>query len=305
MYSYYFNLQRKRFERGVQEIGLSLWLAYVSIPLIYIVFVKLLFIKTSFAPGILTALGVFYPLKLSEEKRTDFLKSLYADHFSTIRLLENIIISIPVIIALLIKLKFVYAIVLLAIVTILSFWQAKSYSNAAYIKIFSKNPFEFTSGIRLTSPLFLLAYFLCGMGLYVANYNLSAFSLALIFFMTLIFYSNQEVKYFIWIFNKSVHDFIMYKFITGTKYVLISSSPMIISICWVTPGYWYILAIIIICGLANLLNIIIIRYAIYPKEYGLLDSLAIVFCIMMPPLVLVTIPHYYKKLNTSIKPLLS
>ena len=187
----------------------------------------------------------------------------------------------------------------------LSFWRCKSFSSKSYQKLFSKYPFEFTSNIRLTAPIFILSYFLCGMGLYVDNYNLSAFSLALIFFMTMTFYSSQEAKYFIWIFDKSVDQFIFHKFISGLKYALISSLPIIISICWFAPQHWHIVALIVMSGLVNLLNIIIIRYGIYPKEYGLFDSLAILFCVLMPPISLISIPFYYKKLSTSIKPLLS
>jgi len=305
LFSYYFNLQRKRFERAVQEFGLAPWLAYTLIAFIFTLFVHLLYIKTSFPAAILTFSGLIYPFKLSQEKRTDFLKSLFTEHFNKIRLLENLFVSIPVMIALFIKLEFLYLAVLMISLIILSFWRGKSLSSKSYNKLFSKYPFEFTSSIRLTAPIFILSYFLCGMGLYVDNYNLSVFSLALIFFMTMTFYSIQEAKYLIWIFDKSVDQFIFHKFISGLKYALISSLPIIISICWFAPQHWYIVALIVICGLANLLNIIIIRYGIYPKEYGLFDSLAIVFCVLMPPFALISIPLYYKKLRTSIKPLLS
>jgi hypothetical protein len=305
LYKYYFNLQRKRFERWVHELGLPLWLAYLLIPIFLTLFVEALFIKTTFPAGILSICGLYYPAKLSEEHRTDFLQSLFAENFIKIRILENLIVSSPFIFALLIKMQFLYATSLLLSIIALSFLKGRSLSSKSYNKLFSKYPFEFTSNIRLTGPIFLLSYFLCGIGLCVENYNLSAFSLGLIFFMTMMFYANQEVKYFIWIYDKSVYNFIKHKFMTGAKYSLTAALVIIISICWFAPQFWYIVLIIVVCGLANLLNIIIIKYGVYPKEYGLFDSLAIVLCIIMPPLLLLTIPYYYKKLSTSIKPLLS
>ena len=305
MYKHHLRLQRLRFERWLTEIGIIPWIAYLLIPVLYILFLYLLFHKTETASIILCGLALFAVSKLSEERRVDFLKTLYAEKYIKIRAVENGILLTPFLLALIIKSAWVESIVLLIAGFSLCFWNGKSIISKSRFKLFSHTPFEFTSNFRISFPIVLLIYISAGMGFYVSNYNLSAFCLGAIFFVTMMYYGQQEIKYFIWIYDKTTDGFIKHKILTAWKYGLMIAAPILITFLILAPEYWMILLLIVLSGLANLVNIIIIRYAVYPKEYGLLDSLAIVFGVMAPPCILFTAPYYYKKLDNTIKPYLS
>ena len=93
----YLKLQLSRSSRWLNYFGISPMIAYFLIPILLFGFVKLCYFKTEYAPIILTFLFGILILKLSNKKRNDFLKSIFPkESFYKLRLKENILLSLPI-----------------------------------------------------------------------------------------------------------------------------------------------------------------------------------------------------------------
>jgi len=303
--SYYLKLQKTRIERWCIEIGLHPILSYFVVIVGFFAFVELLYYKTDHAPLILSFLSLYFIQGLSDNDKTEFLQRLSQNNYRQIRLAENMIACVPASIILFVKGNILIGLVHIVLCILLSQWRRKSSLSRTYQNWFSKYPFEFTSGIRLLFPISLLAYFLCFMSIENLNFNLGAFALGLGFVVSMWIYAYQKAQYFIWLFNCSIQEFIKRKFKTAVYYSLIIYSLIIIVLAIYFPHQWLVILLMIIAGILNILNMIVIKYAAYPREYGLIQTLSIIFCVLMPPLTIISIPYYYNKLSLSLKAYLS
>ena len=200
MILYYFKLQFKILNRKLIDSGIPLIIGYVLILAVFYITSNTLLNKLNSLEFkyLYILLTVIITSRLSEINKTDFLKA----HFSKvnvlkIRITENVIISIPFLVFLILHQMIKAAIILLIINCLLSLISFKNKLNITVPTPFFKNPFEYTIGFRKSFGFILLSYFLTFMSIYSANMNLGIFALIIFFLVCISFYSNPETTFYV------------------------------------------------------------------------------------------------------------
>lgn len=167
---------------------------------------------------------------------------------------------------------------------------------------FYKKPFEFVVGFRNTFFLIPIAYILCYISISVVNFNLGIFSILLLFFIVLPYYSNLENEFYIWSFHHSAKDFLFEKIKTGLWFTSYLILPIFINLSLFFSAEIELLLTFIILGYAYLICFILAKYATYPSEMNIPQGVLIAFSLLFPPLLMGIIPYFYfkskKQLNT-------
>lgn len=304
---YYFILQYKRFYRFIDEFGLPPLIGFPLLGFIFYLLSDLFFDKIEYAE-------YFYPLtilvlisKLSFHNRTDLLIIIF-DKISLkkIRLIENLIYTLPFFTFLLWKQELVIATALLVITIIMS--QFKKLNSPKFIipTPFNKEPFEYIIGFRNYFWVFLLAYLLTYISITVNNLNLGIFSILIIYFISLAFYSKQEPVYYVWIFSLSPKDFLINKMKTASLFSLIISLPIIITLLIFFPIREILLILIsMLFGQLLLIASILGKYSNYPSKISVNQGIAISVSLLFPPILLIIIPHFYSLSIQKLKNILA
>ncbi len=301
----YFSLQYKMLERKLRESGIHPALGVVLAIVSFVLVSDYIFSQSEFAKYIviLTALGLL--AKVSEIKRNDFLKIVFGNKRSRpIRVVENVLISIPFIILLLFHLAYLESMALLTISIILAFYTFKNTNNYSLPTPFSKKPFEFTVGFRNTFFIFPLAYTLTIIAISINNMNLGIFSMLIVFLVSLSFYIKPENEYYVWCHSFEPAKFIFEKIKTATFYSALLVLPITISLILFYPLNAVMILSYMAIGFAFLWTMILVKYSAYPNEMNLPEGILIALCINFPPLLLLLIPFFYIKAINKLKVLL-
>src|SRR5699024_6280814 len=233
--------------------------------------------RTEFAKYILLILALFLISKCSEIKRNDFLKLCYSEkRYKRIRLIENLLISLPFTLFLIYKGEFICSLLLFFLASTLALLNFKTSLNIVVPTPFSKKPFEFCVGFRKTYYLYFVGYGLTIISIIVDNFNLGIFGLLSIFLIILTYYSKQEKKYFVWNFKRNPDSFVITKMKTGIKYSLALALPIYIALLFFNLQKVAILSLFLIIGLAFIIFIITANYAYYPDEINLVQAIFLV-----------------------------
>lgn len=258
------------------------------------------------APYFYLLIFITLSLKLSERRRTEFLKFTFKDnYFKRIRLLENLILALPFFVFLLFKMEFLVALSLILIAGLTSLIQIKTIGHFTTPTPFSRKPFEFLVGFRKAILIFPLIYLLTGIAVYIGNFNLAIFSLLLVFVVIFNFFSQPEEDYFVWIFNQSPKQFLYSKMRISLFYScsLILPSLSLLMISYYKEGL-IILGFLAIAFLF-VIAVIVAKYSAFPKEMGLTQGILIVVSLFFPPLLFFVIPYFFsqsiKQLNSYLK----
>lgn len=302
----YIQLQIRMSNRMFKEMGISPLFAYLIFLVGFIGISLLLFYKTSLAPYFYLLIFISLSLKLSETRRTEFLKFTYKyNYFKRIRLLENLILALPFFAFLLFKMEYLIALSLLILAGLTSIIRIKSIGHFTTPTPFSRKPFEFLVGFRKAILIFPLIYALTGIAVYIVNFNLAIFSLLLVFVVILNFFSQPEEEYFVWIFNKSPKQFLFSKMRISIIY---SSVLMFPSLSLVMITFYQDVLIIsgfLVIAYFAVIAVIVAKYSTFPKEMGLTQGFLIVLSLFFPPLLLFVIPYFFnqavKQLNSYLK----
>ncbi|MCL1932825.1 MAG: hypothetical protein FWF53_03285 [Candidatus Azobacteroides sp.] len=302
MIKHYIYLQYKIANRRLKSYGFHPFVAY---PLLFIVFTVFSFLL--FYPQIIylqyfyLLIPFYFSFNLAEPGRNDFLKICFNDKmYKMIRIMENLMIALPFIAFLLYKRCYLLAFLL----TVLMIFSALANTRTRFSFViptpFAKNPFEFTVGFRNTFYLFVLAYGLTVIAIVVNNFNLVAFALLLTLLVPCGFYLKPENPYYVWQFSLSPAQFLYYKMKTALVYSFRLSLPIILTLSLFYPGNAWIPILCFLLGYIFLILFIVIKYASFPDEPGILEGIAILLCFFIPPLLLIIIPYYF---NQSVKQL--
>ena len=291
--------------RKFKDAGFSPLLAYILLTALFIGLSIYLFYKTEFAQYIYLLLALTLIGKLSETRRTEFLKICFGDiQLKKIRITENLIYSIPFFAFLLYKQLFGYAGLLWILTTILALVNFRTTVNFTIWTPFSKKPFEFTTGFRNTFYIFIATYALTIIAVLVNNFNLGVFSMLLVFITILSYYSKPENEYFVWAHNQKPKVFLLSKIKTA---LLFSSSivlPIVLILAIFIPQNIGIILFFLVVGLAFLISVIVSKYAAYPDEINITQGIFLALCIWFPPVLIILIPYFFKKSENSLSRLL-
>jgi hypothetical protein len=292
----YFELQYKMTNRKFKDSGFNPLLAYFVLATLFVGLSIYLFQKTEFAKYIYLLFALTLIGKLSETRRTEFLKICYDNiQLKKIRITENLICSIPFFTFLLYKQLFVYTGLLLTLTTILALVNFQTTFKFTIWTPFSKRPFEFTTGFRNTFYVFFTAYALTIIAVLINNFNLGVFAMLLVFATTLSYYSMPENEYYVWIHNLKPKAFLFSKIKTALLFSSSIALPIAIILAIFNPQYIGLLSLFFLIGWAFLISLIVSKYAAYPDEMNITQGIFLALCIWFPPILIVLIPYLFKQ----------
>lgn len=301
----YFELQYRMINRRFQDSGLEPFFAYLILIVGFVGLSIYLFNKTEFAVYIYLLVALALIGKLSETRRTEFLKICFGDlQLKKIRITENLICCTPFCVFLLYNQLFIFAGLLLVLTAILALVHFRSRLNLTIWTPFSKQPFEFTTGFRSTFYLFFAAYALTCIAISANNFNLGVFAILLVFATALSFYTKPENEYYVWTYSQSPRQFLLSKI----KTAILFSSSLALPIALVLSIFFYqnigLILLFFLLGWAFLIAIIVTKYSAYPEEINIPQGLLLAVCVWFPPLLIIVIPYLFRKSENQLSRLL-
>jgi len=291
----YFLLQYKLVNRRIKDFVPYPIIGYILLVALFVILSSYLFYKTQFAAYLLIFCSFSFTAKLSGTKRNDFLRACFGKRASVIRIMENLILSIPFIAFLAYKQSYLSIAILLSLSIIMSFSNFKTSFNLTIPTPFYKKPFEFSVGFRNTFYLFLLSYGLAIIAIFVDNFNLGIFSLLLIFLTTYYYYLKPENEYYVWIYALSPAAFLYQKIRTGLAFSSMLALPVVLLLAFCYNNNIFLLLAFFILGLIFLSTIVLMKYSTYPNEIGLIQAILIALTFTFPPLLIITIPIFFRQ----------
>ncbi len=302
----YFALQYTMTNRKLNELGIPPPVAYFLVLVTFVCLCEYLFYKTEFAKSLLLFAVLSVLLRTSESKRNEFLLLLFGTKkYHLVRIIENLVLSLPFAIVLAFHHAFLEAVCLFPASTALSLVSFKNNFNYSFPTPFYKKPFEFAVGFRNTFYLFILAYFVTVMAILVDNLNLGLGSILLAFLVSLSYYLKPEDEYIVWSHAMSPARFLFEKLKTATLYISFLALPIILGLASFYPEKITLVLLFSLIGFAYLWCTILAKYAAYPHEMNLPEGLPLAFSIFFPPLLLAVIPFFYTKSLQKLNRLLS
>ncbi len=301
----YFELQYIMTNRKFKDAGLHPLLAYFLLTILFVGLSMYLFHKTEFAQYIYLLFALTLIAKLSETRRTEFLKICYGDiQLKQIRIVENLICSSPFMAFLLYQQLFGYVGLLLTLTSILAIVNVQTTFNFTIWTPFSRRPFEFTKGFRNTFYVFLAAYALTIIAVSVNNLNLGVFAMLLVFATTLSYYSKPENEYYVWAHDLTPKAFLFSKIKTALLYSTSIALPIAIILAVYYPQHMGMLSLFFLVGWAFLISIIVSKYSAYPDEMNITQGVFLALCIWFPPILIAVIPYLFKQSENRLSGLL-
>lgn len=293
---YYFILQQRILDRRLKELGVVPVLGYGLALLLFIGLSLYLFYKTTYAPYVYSVIGLSLLTPLSEKERNEFLKIQFSSNlYRQIRALENLLMVWPFALFLLYKTQFLLAILLLLLALLSSLINSGSRLNFTLPTPFYRFPFEYAQGFRQNWALYFLAYFIAWKAIEVDNFNLGVGSLALLGIMGLTHYGKAENDYFVWMYACNAQQFLFKKIATACAYLILSCIPLLLILGWFfADKIWILVGVQVLLGVF-LLTLILAKYSTYPASMSLPQALLLGISLWFPPLLLVTIPLFYRR----------
>lgn len=302
---YYFQLQLRRFNRKCSELGVSPILHVVIVVVAFVVGSSYLFFRTPYAQYIYPALCIYVTFSLINRKHLTHLNTLFTTRTATwIRLSKNLMIALPFLLFLIYKGLWLWSLLLLVGQCFIAILPSTPSTPFKIPTPFQRRPFEFIVGFRNSFLLLILAYFLIFKAIQVGNANLGFAMIGFFFLLGIGYQMRIEDAHFVWIFNKTPHQLLIYKTRTAFRNVAIICLPATCILLPFFPSYWYIVLIIFLYGFILLALFILAKYAAYPKELNLPQVIILGISIIFPPLLLYTFPAFYKKAKEQLTPLL-
>jgi hypothetical protein len=298
----YFQLQFKLLNRRFKELGFEPWFAYILILLTLMTTVHQSFERYSFAPYVFVALCMLLQVNLGNQKRIDFLKTVFSTRkFRRIRLLENALMALPFMIEFIVYQKWI-ALAILGLTTILlALINVKISHQKTLPTPFSKRPFEFSVGFRFAFLLLIACYILMGIGLYVDNFNLGMFSILALFVVCMGFYTQPEDEFYVWIHHHSTSTFLFSKVKTALLNVSLLSAPLVLILLGFYPMNGGYIALFVLITFVFMIAVVLAKYAAYPNEIQLIQVFFLGISIPAPFLLLLFIPLFYNQATNRLK----
>ena len=305
MNTFYLKLQVRMLDRQLLALGVHPILGYLLVGLVFVIFSIMLFEKTNYAAVIYIFFAINLISKFSNISRNNFLESCFErNNYLKLRILENLIITAPFAIFLLLKANYLATIILIFLSGISAKIKFRNNLNIRIPTPFYKKPFEFIVGFRSTILVFPLILFLLFQALQVHNFNLGVFALGLTFMVVFSYYFNVEERYFVWIFKESPARFLRKKIFIALFQASILTIPVCIICAIINVNYLPIILAIQLIGYIYLIVIILAKYASFPDAVSLPQTILLVISLFIPLLLLYTFPIFYKRSITCLNQIL-
>ncbi len=305
---WYFVLQIKMLNRHLNDFGVPPALAYPILLLLFVLGSNFIFysIESEYAAYVYLLVAVSTVLKLGEKKRNDFLKlSFTRKAYGKIRILENVLILIPFAIYLIYESEYLQILYLYLLGLIFSKFTVSTPSSFVIPTPFSKQPFEFSSGFRKTFYIYPVVYWLTYKSVEVQNFNLGIFSLLLLFFTLISYYTKMENQFYVWSFKYSAKEFLLKKIKIGVRFATLLSLPIFITLSiFFTESIVIVIVFQCLCFL-YFIQAIIAKYSDFPKQINLPNSMIFALSLSLIPFVVITFRYFYNKSMLKLKSVLN
>ena len=302
---YYFHLQYKMAIRHLQDFGLPIFVSLLLAISLFIGVSAALFIKTTWAAHLYLVLAAYLILPFSNKERNDFLVSFFPKKsYYQVRIIENLLCSLPFLGFLLYKKVFLFALLLVGIALLLAFFRQKNRRLFIMPTPFYRYPFEFIIGFRRVFYLLIIPYILLFFSINGQNFEVGIFALLLLALICASFYSETEKEYFVWVHAFSPQHFLFHKIKIAVFYLSLLIIPIFLAMLWAFPQQFvYILGAQII-GYLYIVAFVLAKYTHFPDNIDLVHGLFLTIGIFFPPFLLLCIPLFYaqshKKLSQTL-----
>lgn len=292
----YFKIQFRRFVRSSKSIGLNPIAGVLISTLVFYMLSYYLFRKVKYAEVIYSFLLVISIYPLSYSDRNDFLKTIFKPKtYIRIRLLENLIVSIPFLVFLVMEKHFYLSVILILTLIVFSIYSKAGKSSVVIPSPFSKKPYEFTVGFRKTYGVVILLYSIFAISIYVKNFNLALVALFGLYILCMNFYSKQEPIFYVWVNAKSSSVFLKDKIFTSVLYSFFFSLPVSLVLSASFPANIFLVIITVFIGVLNVCICVVGKYSNYPHAINLSQILQIVLVFLFTPSFVFVFPNLYKQ----------
>jgi hypothetical protein len=302
----YFTLQWKIINRSLDEFGIKPLWGYLIGVLCFAGLAVYLFKATFYAPYIFALLAISTTTLLSDNGRVLFLKQHFPHkQFYILRAIENLMVSLPFAIVLLLHAQWLLCGVVVLVGWFLSVTSLNSLPDFILPTPFARFPFEFTTGFRKNILILVLAAFLLVMAILYQNPNLGLFAIALVLLTCLVFYWNAEPVYYVWIHHQNPSGFIRHKIMVALGCASILVLPFIcIYILFFSNHTLYVLMIYLL-GVLYIITALLGKYAFYPSSMNVVQGIVLALSFWFPPLLVLLIPYYYRRCIHQLNPILT
>jgi hypothetical protein len=301
----YFSLQWTFVKRYLTEFGVHPFVGLLLMTVGFVGISAFLFYKTVYAPYVLVMLAWSWLMPLATKERNDFLTFTYPrSMYSKIRFSENIGVVVPFIAIMLFYSQWWMIALFLVMAIGLVFMPLNNILSFTIPTPFGRRPFEFTVGFRQSFLVIGLAYFLLIMTVEYNNFNLGIFALILIFLVSMTYYSITEQTFYVWVHHQNVKQFLATKIITALGYSTLLAVPILVTMSIYFSDQAYIVIGVFIVGYVYLLTVILAKYSHYPSQIQLPQSIILSIGLVLPFLLVIIIPYFYKLTYQRLKPIL-
>ena len=254
-------------------------------------------------------LYAFFPLTFlpsaGAQRRNEFLQITFTkQRLRQLRMTENFLIVLPFSIYLVFKQQIILSAGIIILALLISFYTFKTKKSGTIRTPFYRFPFEFLSGFRKTFIGVIISYALLFIGIYFTNFNLSVVAMAFLFLIIVTYYTLPESEFFIWVFSKTPRQFLSCKIKIALTYSLYFTIPAMVLLILFFSRHYLIIAGIFVSGLLIVITSLLGKYALYPSEVNLAQTICIIFSVLFPPLMIVIIPILYFTSLKRLKPIL-
>ena len=302
---YYLKLQYLRFSRKCEELQVLPFFVFIIAAAIFAGLSSFLFYKTDLAKWIYPGIGLALIVQLNNGNKSEALRSIFTlSDFRKIKLVHGTLVGLPFLLFLLYKQLWLQTVLLLLASVLFSLLRISSRSNFRVPTPFRKWPFEFIVGFRKSVFLIILLYLLIFKGIQVGNANLSYACMGFLFLLSMSYYALPEHEIFVWINNKSPKLFLKNKLTIALLCSSLMTVPALLAVLISFPDYYLAAIFIFVAGYIFLSTMVLAKYAAFPKEMSLPQAIILVVSFMFPPLLIYTIPSFYKKASRQVQSLL-
>lgn len=299
---HYFSLQYRLTLRYLSDNGANPLLFGVFVAIAFTVLSQYILLKSSFAIYGYAIIPVVLCFSLTGYARNTFLQLSFSKRrYYGIRMVENVLIGLPFIIMLLANRYWLAALLIPVVSSLVLLVNYSPKFNFVLPTPFFKYPFEFLVGVRKSFGWLLIMYLLCGIAIWVGNFNLAAFTLIVLHLTCLTYYGDPENYFYVWIYARNSTTFLLGKIKIMIIYTTVLTLPVLIALSFTFTDKLTTVMLIQLMGYISILAALLGKYAYFPKKIPFPTAFMFVASLILVPLVIIFIPYFYLKSQRALK----
>jgi hypothetical protein len=281
----------------------------LGIPLLIALFVflsNLLLQRSQSAALVLGFVPLYLALLRSERHRNEQLALIFAwKELRLLRLVENVIITMPFSLILVFNGTWHLGLGLLIIAGLLSLISLQPLISANLPTPFSSRPFEFARGFRMTIPLNIIVWILVVLAIWSENGNIGFLAILMAVLGMMFNYAKLEPEMFVWNFKGSFRSFIWSKSKTLLLFGTFTLLPIVVllSIFYSDLAFYFFLGIPI--SWLYLFMALLAKYSCFPKPMNLLYEIIYSIGILIPFVTPFLLVLFWRRAQSHLKTVLT